>query len=57
LNRKRTFQMYSQDITPSEIEQLTIDQSVKFKTQFYKPEAKPQSSLQKLALKQIGYEP
>lgn len=57
MNRKRTFQMYSQDITPSEIEQLTIDQSVKFKTQFYKPEAKPQSSLQKLALKQIGYEP
>ena len=32
LNRKRTYQMYAQDITPAEVEQLTIEQSVKFKT-------------------------
>lgn len=41
LNRKRTFQMFAEDVTPQELESLTIDQSVKFKTQFYKPDPKP----------------
>lgn len=51
LNRKRTFQMFSEDITPQELEQLTIDHSVQFKTQFYKSDLKPVNPLQRLALK------
>ena len=60
-NRKRTFELFSQDVKAQELEQLTIQRAVAFKKNFY--ENKPltfnetSDTLKKQALKQIGYAP
>lgn len=60
-NRKRTFELFSQDVKAQELEQLTIERAVAFKKNFYgnKPLTFNETSdtLKKQALKQIGYAP
>lgn len=56
-NRKRTFQVFSESLTPEELDELTLDQRCKFKTDYYQPKKELPNPIKQQALKMQGLLP